>query len=83
MMRTTLTLEEDIAAKVRAAMRASGKPLKATVNELLRLGLSAKQDRSRSRPFRVHARDLGRLKPGLSLDSVGDLIEQLEGPDSR
>ena len=64
-------------------MRRSGKSLKATVNELLRLGLNSKQERPGRRPFRVRARDLGRLKPGLSLDNVGDLLEQLEGPDSR
>jgi hypothetical protein len=82
-MRTTLTLDEDVAAKLRAAMRRSGKSLKATVNEFLRLGLNSKQERRGRKRFRVRARDLGRLKPGLSLDNVGDLLEQLEGPSSR
>ena len=82
-MRTTLTLDEDVAAKLRAAMRRNGKSLKATVNEILRLGLDAQRERPGRKRFRVKARDLGRLKPGLSLDSVGDLLEQLEGPGSR
>ena len=82
-MRTSLTLGEDLAAKLRAAMRRSGKSLQATVNELLRLGLNSKQERPSRKPFRVKTRDLGRLKPGLSLDSFGDLLEQLEGPGSR
>ncbi len=82
-MRTTLTLDEDVAAKLRAAMRRNGKSLKATVNEFLRLGLNSKHERPSRKRFRVRARDLGRLKPGLSLDSVGDLLEQLEGPGSR
>jgi len=34
-------------------------------------------------PFRVGARDLGRLKPGLSLDNIAELVEQLEGPLHR
>jgi hypothetical protein len=29
--------------------------------------------------FKITARDLGDLKPGLSLDNVAELIEQLEG----
>jgi len=34
-------------------------------------------------PFSITARDLGRLRPGLRLDDVGELIEQVEGPLHR
>jgi plasmid stability protein len=82
-MRTTLTLDDDVAAKLRAEMRRSGKSLKDTVNEILRLGLNSKKKRPVRERFRVRARDLGRLRPGLSLDNVSDLLEQLEGPVYR
>ena len=36
-----------------------------------------------TRSFRVETRDLGGLKPGLSLDNVAELIEQVEGPLHR
>lgn len=34
-------------------------------------------------PFKVSARDLGELKPGLNLNNVAELIEQVEGPLHR
>jgi hypothetical protein len=36
-----------------------------------------------SQPFRVTARDLGNLRPGLSLDNVAELLERVEGPLHR
>lgn len=82
-MRTTLTLDDDVAVKLKAEMRRSGKSLKEAVNEFLRLGLTMKKKRPIRERFRIRPRDLGRLRPGLSLDSVGDLLEQLEGPTYR
>ena len=38
-MRTTLTLDDDVAAKLRAEARKSGRSFKETVNQVLRLGL--------------------------------------------
>jgi Arc/MetJ family transcription regulator len=82
-MRTTLTLDDDVAAKVRAMMRRTGKSFKATVNELLREALAPRRAPQRHEPFRVEARDLGALKPGLTLDNVAELLEQVEGPRHR
>jgi hypothetical protein len=76
-VRTTLSLDEDVAKLLRREIRRSGASLKAAVNHFLRLGLmvSAKPDR---RQFLVHPRALG-LPPGLSYDNVEDLIEAIEG----
>jgi hypothetical protein len=82
-MRTTLTLDDDVAAKLKAETKRSGKSFKDVVNEYLRLGLFAKKTERPGEPFRVEARDLGRLHPGLSLDSIADLLERLEGPAHR
>jgi hypothetical protein len=72
-MRTTLTLDEDVAAELKAESRRTGRPFREVVNETLRRGLA-----SRQQSFKVTARDLGNLKPGLSLDHVTELIEQVE-----
>ena len=77
-MRTTLTLDEDVAAKLKAEMRRSGKSFRDVVNDTLRYGLIEKRVATR-RPFKVEARDLGNLRPGLSLDNVSELLEQIEG----
>lgn len=83
-MRTTLTLDDDVAAKLQAQARRSRTSFRDVVNEALRRGLATTERSSRDRPkFVVNARDLGDLKPGLSLDNIGDLIEQLEGPLHR
>jgi len=80
--RTTLTLEDDVAARLQAEARRTGRSFKEVVNELLRLGLGARRQGQRREPFRVAARDLG-LRPGLDYDDVGGLLEQVEGPAHR
>jgi hypothetical protein len=82
MMRTTLTLDDDVAAKLQLAARRSGHSFRDVVNETLRRGLQQQPPAPR-RPFRVKTRDLGELGPGLRLDNVGELIESLEGPLAR
>lgn len=82
-MRTTLTLEDDVAAKLQAEARRTGKSFKDTVNELLRAALGRSRRRPLKAPFRVQARDLGALAPGLNLDDVAGLLEQVEGPAHR
>jgi hypothetical protein len=82
-MRTTLTLDEDVAAKLKAESRRAGRPFREIVNETLRRGLASRRTTAEPPAFKVIARDLGDLKPGLSLDNVAELIEQLEGPLHR
>jgi hypothetical protein len=80
-VRTTLSLEEDVASLLHKEIRQSGKSLKETVNHLLRLGLMASRQRV-SKRFVVTPRPLG-LPPGLSYDNVEELIEALEGPTHK
>lgn len=81
-MRTTLTLDEDVAAKLKATARRTGRAFRDVVNETLRRGLMAARPAER-RPFRVRTRSLGGLRPGLSLDNIGELLERVEGPHHR
>jgi hypothetical protein len=81
-VRTTLTLDDDIAAKLNAEMRRSGKPFKEIVNEFLRIGLNARKELKTSGPFKVSARKLG-THPGLNYDNIGELLEQIEGPGHK
>ena len=79
-MRTTLTLDDDVAAKLKAEARRSGRSFRAIVNDMLRQGLATRCTAPTRKPFKVTARDLGKLLPGLTLDNVADLLEQVEGP---
>jgi hypothetical protein len=76
-MRTTLTLDDDLSARLEELARESHRSFKQVVNDVLRRGLDAKPPPAR--PFRVKARAMG-LNPGVQLDSTGDLLEQLDGP---
>lgn len=82
-MRTTITLDDDVATKLQSVARRTGKAFKAVVNDMLRRGLAASAAPARRQPFRVRARDLGKRRPGISLDSVADLLERVEGPQHR
>jgi len=82
-MRTTLTLDDDVASKLRAEARRSGRPFREVVNDMIRRGLMSRQRKSPAGPFRVTARDLGGLRPGYNIDNIGDLLERVEGPLHR
>jgi hypothetical protein len=82
-MRTTLTLDDDIAAKLKAECRRSGASFRDVVNSAIRRGLATPPSTRRRAPFKVIARDLGALRVGLSLDNVAELLDQVEGPAHR
>ena len=80
-MRTTLTLDDDVAAKLKAEQRRAGRTFREVVNEALRQGLASQRVTAKRRSFKITPRDLGDLKPpGLSLDNVAEFIERVEGP---
>lgn len=82
MMRTTITLDDDVAAKLKERCRRTGTSFKAVVNDALRLGLGAKRSLKPMSRFRLKTRRLG-LREGLSYDNIADLLEQIEGPLHR
>ena len=82
-MRTTLTLDEDVAAKLKSLARRSGRAFREVVNETLRRGLAGSLHPPARHTFKVEARDLGRRRPGLNMDNIGELLDQVEGPLHR
>jgi hypothetical protein len=82
-VRTTLTLDDDVAARLQAEARHSGRPFKVVVNEYLRAALSQRKAFAAVPPFRVELRSLGGPLPGLSYDDVGGMLDTLEGSRRR
>ena len=78
-MRTTLTLDDDVAALLKKEVRKSGEPFKQVVNRYLRSGLTAAKQPAR-RPFKVKPINLGLPR---DFDKIEELIEYLEGPEHR
>jgi len=64
-MRTTVTLDPDVAARLKAAARERGVPFKVALNDAVRSGLDAAS--TPTRPYRVPTRPLG-LRSGVDLD---------------
>lgn len=81
-MRTTLTIEEDVAALLEREMRRTGKPLKQVVNRLLRSGLQQTAVSGGPKHFVVKPKKIG-LPRDWTSGSISELIEMLEGPLSR
>ncbi len=77
-MRTTVRLDDDVAAAAEQLRRERHISLSQAVNELARAGTQA---RPAPRPFRQRTADLG--KPLIDLSNVAEALEQLEGPDWR
>ena len=80
-MRTTLTLDDDVVAKLKEEMRRSGQSFKETVNAVLRKGLNVPK-KNKFEPFKVNPK---KLRPRITIDydNIGELLEQIEGPLHR
>lgn len=74
-MRTTLTLDPDVAAKLKEDARRQGISFKEAVNSNLRRGLAAEKPAASG--YRIQPRPM-RAKPGLDLDQARDLADRLE-----
>ncbi|HSD30210.1 MAG TPA: antitoxin [Vicinamibacteria bacterium] len=76
-MRTTLTLDPDVARMIDDEVHRVRKPLKEVVNDALRRGLSSAEGRRRPKPYRLrpHA---ARLLPGIDRARLNALADEQE-----
>jgi hypothetical protein len=82
-MRTTVTLEADVAVRLEREQRKRRAPFKRVVNDVLRAGLDALAERKpKTGPFRTTGFDLGPSLVG-SLDNVEEVLSRAEGDDHR
>ncbi len=72
-MRTTLTLDDDVAAEIRRLRKSNGRRLKEIVNEALRRGINEMtSSRRRRAPFRTKSVELGRVY--VNIDNIAEVI---------
>ena len=74
-MRTTLTLDNDIADYLKEQARLLDKPFKQVVNETLRRGMSPGIRETPGRPYRVTPID-SEFAPGVDQMRLKDLLEE-------
>jgi len=75
-MRTTVTLDPDVADKLKRLAHARRASFKQTLNEVLRRGLSGQAAAGAARPFRVVPQP-GGFRPGVDPQRLGPLADQL------
>ena len=79
-MRTTLTLDPDVAAKAKKGAAKLHRPLKEIINAALRIGLDEVLKPKTPQPYQTKPRPLG-LRRGFSYDNISELIASAEGED--
>jgi hypothetical protein len=75
-MRTTLTLDPDVAEQLKRAVSEGKKSLKEVVNEALRVGLAHKPEATRPK-FVVEPHSF-QFKPGIDQTKLNQLCDELE-----
>ena len=81
-MRTTLSIDDDVLEKAKAAAAKRRLPFRTVINEALRTELKSFGTPPQAMRYRTHARKLG-LKAGLNLDNIQELLAQVEGEEAR
>jgi hypothetical protein len=78
-MRTTVTLDPDVAAKLKQTARDRGISFKEALNSSVRQGFE--RGEARPQPYRLHARRL-EARPGVNLDKALQLAGELEDAET-
>jgi hypothetical protein len=73
-MRTTVTLDPDVAAELRRVAAERGTSFKRVINDVVRAGLRAPRD---AEPYRLPTFAMG-LRSGIDLDKVARLAAEFE-----
>jgi len=82
-MRTTLTIEDDVAALLERIRRSRKQSFKSLINEALRQGLKEMATPPKpGKPYKTRAVFLGRCLMG-SLDDISEVLAVAEGEDFR
>jgi hypothetical protein len=81
-MRTTISIDDDVMEKARAAAAKLHRPFRTIVNEALRAGLEHIEKPAKRHTYKTTPHAMG-LRSGRNLDNIQELLVQIEGEDSR
>jgi hypothetical protein len=79
-VRTTVTLDADVAAKLKKLAHLNRRSFKATLDDVLRRGLAAQERSETGRPFVVEPHS-GGFRPGVDQARLNQLVDQLEADE--
>lgn len=81
-MRTTLTLDDDLAEKLKKLAEKRKLPFRRVLNEMLRRGLAGQGHRAGPAPFEVETFSSA-LRPGVDPLKLNQLVDDLEVDGAR
>lgn len=81
-MRTTLTLDDDLAAELRDEAHRTGRSFKEVVNEALREGLAHAARQPPAQPYRLRPTRMGNFAPGLDADKMLAFADHLHDEEA-
>jgi hypothetical protein len=79
-MRTTLTIDDDLAGLLQRQARALDKPFRELVNDTLRKGLSENLI-EKGKEVSVRPHDFGSSRPGMDMDRLNQFADELAVED--
>ena len=79
-MRTTLTLDDDLAGLLKQRARELGIPFNEAVNRTIRAGIGEATATRRDPAPKMISHSFG-FRPGIDLDKLGQLTDELEAED--
>ncbi len=77
-MRTTLTIDDDVARQIRKVVAKSGKSFKTVVNDALRVGMANDRIAETVTPYDLTPVSMGEVVGPYDLDKALELAERLE-----
>lgn len=80
-MRTTVSLDDDVAARLKELAHRRRASFKAILNEILRRGLSAQENAGAAMPRFVVEPHAGGFRPGIDAGKLNQLLDALEADD--
>lgn len=81
-MRTTITIDDDVLEHARALAAKLRTPFRTVINEALRSGLEHVERPAELKPYNTKPHAMG-LRSGRNLDNIQELLSQIEGEDAR
>ena len=77
-MKTTLTIDDNIAEQIEEIVHRSGKSFKAVVNDILRVGVENSRIADTARPYRLAPVAMGDVIGPCDLDKALQLADRIE-----
>lgn len=81
-IRTTVTFDDDVIARVKSESQTRGASFRDTLNDLLRSALLSANGKPQRRTLTIRPVSMG-YKPGLNYDSIESLLQYGEGEHHR